>query len=60
MPTYDKENICGMVENWGKVKCSDCMEDADYDLAEERENFIYKSDLDGEKVYICDYCNKRL
>ncbi len=60
MAEYNREDIMGKREENGKIKCTECMEDEDYDL-EGKESFISQDDIDrGDSIFICDYCGKKL
>ncbi|KPK96774.1 MAG: hypothetical protein AMJ95_12305 [Omnitrophica WOR_2 bacterium SM23_72] len=60
MEAHEIDDLVGIYEEGGGVKCRDCMEAEDWrDL--KQENTITVDDIEGagEWVY-CDYCEKKL
>ena len=60
MPVYTIDDIVGVIEPSGAVRCSDCINWTD-DGVGEKDKPITEDDLqDGDTIYICDYCHKKL
>lgn len=60
MKVHEIDNLVGMYEEDGSVKCIDCMKEEDWkDLKQEK--IITLDDIEnGEKLFYCDYCEKKL
>ena len=60
MEVYEIDDLVGIYEKDGSVKCRDCMEDEDWiDL--KQEIIITEDDVkNAEESFFCDYCEKRL
>lgn len=60
MGVHEIDDLVGIYEKDGSVKCRDCMEDEDWkDLKQEK--IITEEDIkNGEELFFCDYCEKRL
>ena len=64
MPIIDLEDVVGVIEGDGKVRCSECIDkiedywEKNFDV--EKDEQITSEDLEEPKIYICDYCNKKL
>ncbi len=60
MEIHDIDNLAGIHEDDGSVKCVNCMKDKDWrDLNEN--TMITIQDIErGEEWIYCDYCEKRL
>ena len=60
MGVHKIDDLVGICEEDGSIKCRDCMEDRDWkDL--KQENIITLDDMDNsEKLFYCDYCEKKL
>ena len=60
MPVYELEDVYGIVENDGKVKCTNCVEDWTKDFDHEKDKLITDDQAkSGENLYVCDYCGKQ-
>jgi hypothetical protein len=54
------ENLVGIYEEDRRVRCRDCMEEEDWKDTKQ-ENIITLDDVEiGEKLFYCDYCEKKL
>jgi len=60
MGVHEIDNLVGVYEEDRSVKCRDCMKEKDWkDL--KQENIITLDDVEkGEKLFYCDYCEKKL
>lgn len=60
MQDHEIDDLVGIYEKDGGVKCRDCMKAKDWrDLKEE--NIITVDDIqDGDEWLYCDYCEKKL
>jgi len=60
MEVHKIDNLVGIYEEEGSIKCRDCMKEEDWkDL--KQENIITVDDIkDGEEWLYCDYCEKKL
>jgi hypothetical protein len=64
MPVIDLENVVGVLESDGKVRCSDCIDQMEeywektFDPGKDQQKI--DDDLADAKLYICDYCNEKL
>ena len=60
MGVHEIDDLVGIYEEDRSVKCRDCMKEKDWkDLKEE--NIITLDDVEnGEKLFYCDYCEKKL
>ena len=59
MPVYDLEDFWGILEIDGKVRCADCVKDWTTDFDHEKDKPITEADMNGESLYVCDYCGKQ-
>lgn len=60
MEAYEIDNLVGMYEEDRSVKCRDCMVEKDWEDLKE-DNIITVEDVEsGEKLFYCDYCEKKL
>jgi len=64
MPIIDLDDVVCVIESDGKVRCSECIDEIK-DYWEEKfdidtDKQITSEDLQEPKIYICDYCNKKL
>ena len=60
MEMYDIDNLAGIYEDDGSVKCVDCMKDKDWENLKQ-ENIITGDDIARNDEFIyCDYCEKKL
>jgi hypothetical protein len=60
MKDHDLEDLVGIFQEDGSVKCRDCMEDKDW-KGLTQESIITVEDIqDGEKLFYCDYCEEKL
>lgn len=60
MEAYETDNIVGMREDDGYVKCRACMNDEDWEILTQ-ENAITPKKLESdERLIYCDYCEERL
>jgi len=60
MKEHEIEDLVGIYQEDGSVKCRECMEDEDWkELTEE--SIITTGDInEGEKLFYCDYCEEKL
>jgi len=60
MGVHEIDDLVGIYEEDGSVKCRDCMEDEDWrDLR--KENIITMGEIERNNDWLfCDYCEKRL
>ena len=60
MKADQNDNLAGIYEQDGSVKCRDCMEDEDWKHLS-RQNVITLDDVEnGERLFYCDYCEEKL
>jgi hypothetical protein len=60
MKDHDLEDLVGIFQEDGSVKCRECMEDEDW-KGLTQESIITAEDIqDGEKLFYCDYCEEKL
>lgn len=60
MKDHDFEDLVGIFQEDGSMKCRDCMEDKDW-KGLTQESIITAEDIqDGEKLFYCDYCEEKL
>ena len=60
MEAHETDNIIGMLEDDGCVKCKVCMNEKDWEILTQ-ENAITPEKLEGdERLFYCDYCEERL
>jgi hypothetical protein len=60
MKADQNDNLAGIYEQDGSVKCRDCMEDEDWKHLS-RQNVITLDDVkNGERLFYCDYCEEKL
>jgi len=60
MEAYKIDDLVGIYEEDGSVKCRDCMEEKDWRELKE-ENIITMGDVErSDDWFFCDYCEKRL
>ena len=60
MEAYETDNVVGMREDDGSVKCRACMNEEDWSILTQ-ENAITLEELEGdERLSYCDYCEERL
>ncbi|MBA7692912.1 hypothetical protein ES703_101485 [subsurface metagenome] len=65
MGVIDLTEMLGVLEADGNVRCSKCIDQIeDYwtkSFSSKDDEVLTASDIeDGEKIYICDYCNEKL
>ncbi|UCF72261.1 MAG: hypothetical protein JSW35_08730 [Deltaproteobacteria bacterium] len=54
------DDLLGMYEEDGSVKCRYCMKEEDWEDLKQ-ENIITSEDIEnGEELFYCDYCEQRL
>ena len=60
MKVDEIDDLVGIYEKDGSIKCKDCMENEDWkDL--KKENIITGDDIkDGKQLFYCDYCEEKL
>jgi hypothetical protein len=60
MEDHKIDDLVGIYEADGSVKCRECMEEKDWeDLTQE--NIITLGDIENsERVFYCDYCEEKL
>jgi len=60
MGVHEIDDLVGIYEKDGSIKCRDCMKGKDWkDL--KQENIITLDDMENsEKLFYCDYCEKKL
>ena len=60
MRVHEIDDLIGMYEEDGSVKCRECMEDEDWNHLSQ-ENTITLDDVEsGERLFYCDYCEQKL
>lgn len=60
MGVHEIDDLVGIYEEDGSVKCRDCMKDEDWE-DRKQENIITLDDVkNGEKLFYCDYCEEKL
>lgn len=60
MGVHEIDNLVGIYEEDGSIKCRDCMKDEDWEDLK-KENIITLDDVkNGEKLFYCDYCEEKL
>jgi len=60
MEAYKIDDLVGIYEEDGSVKCRDCMKEEDWRELKE-ENIITMGDVErSDDWFFCDYCEKRL
>jgi len=60
MEVREIDDLVGIYEEDGSVKCRDCMKDEDWEDLKQ-ENIITLDDVKtGEKLFYCDYCEEKL
>jgi len=60
MKVHQIDDLVGIYEQDGSVKCRDCMEDEDWKHLSQK-NLITLDDVEnGERLFYCDYCEKKL
>ena len=60
MKVREIDDLVGIYEEDGSVKCRDCMKDEDWEDLKQ-ENIITLDDVEnGEKFFYCDYCEEKL
>ena len=60
MEAHETDNVVGMLEDDGSVKCRACMNKKDWNTLTQ-ENAITLEELEsGERLFYCDYCEERL
>ncbi len=60
MGVHEIDDLVGIYEKDGSIKCRDCMKDRDW-KALKQENIITLDDMENsEKLFYCDYCEKKL
>ncbi len=60
MKGYETDDLVGIYQEDGSVKCRECMDDEDWQELTE-ESIITTGDIDeGEKLFYCDYCEEKL
>lgn len=60
MGVHEIDDLVGIYEKDGSIKCRDCMKDKDWkDL--KQENIITLDYMENsDKLFYCDYCEKKL
>jgi hypothetical protein len=60
MKEHEIEDLVGIYQEDGSVKCRECMNEEDWkELTEE--SIITGRDInEGEKLFYCDYCEEKL
>lgn len=54
------DDLVGIYEEDGSIKCRDCMENGDW-KGLSKENIIIDDDIkDGNQLLYCDYCEEKL
>ena len=60
MEAHETDNVVGMREDDGSVKCRACMNEGDWGILTQ-ENAITLEELEsGERLFYCDYCEEKL
>jgi hypothetical protein len=60
MEAHETDNLVGMREDDGSVKCMAFMNEEDWNILTQ-ENAITLEELEnGERLFYCDYCEERL
>ena len=60
MGVHEIDDLVGIYEEDGSIKCRDCMKDEDWEDLKQ-ENIITLDDVkNGEKLFYCDYCEEKL
>jgi hypothetical protein len=60
MLAHETDNVVGMHEDDGSVKCRACMNEEDWNILTQ-ENAITLEELEsGERLFYCDYCEESL
>ena len=60
MVGYDMVNIAGIEEEDGTVTCKECMDEEAWANIKNTKIISVKEIEKGQKIYFCDYCEKRL
>jgi len=60
MEAYKIDDLVGIYEEDGSVKCRDCMKEEDW-IGLKKENIITMGEIERNDDWLfCDYCEKRL
>jgi len=60
MGVHEIDDLIGIYEEDGSVKCRDCMKEEDW-KGLRKENIITMGEIEtGDDWFFCDYCEKRL
>ncbi len=60
MRGYETDDLVGIYQEDGSVKCRDCMEDEDWEELTEEDIITSKDIEEGDEWICCDYCEKTL
>jgi hypothetical protein len=60
MEAHEIDNIVGMREDDGSMKCRACMNEEDWSILNQKHAITLDELENGEKLYYCDYCEERL
>ena len=60
MEKFDIEKVAGIKEDDGTVMCRDCMDEDEWDNLKEKSIISLSASEKGQRLYYCDYCDRRL
>ena len=60
MEAYETDNVLGMREDDGSVKCRACINDEDWNILTQENAIIIEEFESGERPFYCDYCEEKL
>jgi hypothetical protein len=60
MEAHETDNIIGILEDDGCVKCKACMNEKDWEILTQENTITPKKLESDERLLYCDYCEARL